>query len=310
MKKVTEGEYCAYLFVYFTGEKENGEQIYFSVSRDGLHWEDLNQGSPVIVSKVCEKGVRDPYILRNEIDNRFYIISTDLRIAGGKGWDAAQSEGSRNIMVCSSGNLTEWSEIYPVNVGVEGAGCVWAPEAIYDVKEGNFLVYWASMIQLNGDVKPKHRIYSARTKDFRSFTKPEIYMERNNHVIDTTIIEYNGEYYRFSKDETDKCIIAERGRNVGSRDFEEIAAPEVNNIMGVEGPAIFKFNDREEWCLIVDRFAKNKGYLPIVTHDIASGKFRVLDDSEYDMGKAMKRHGSVLNITDREYGSLVEKYGK
>ncbi len=31
----------AYLLVHFTGESENGEQIYFSVSQDGLHWTDL-----------------------------------------------------------------------------------------------------------------------------------------------------------------------------------------------------------------------------------------------------------------------------
>ena len=29
-----------YLFVYFTGESEDGEQIYFAVSKDGLHCSD------------------------------------------------------------------------------------------------------------------------------------------------------------------------------------------------------------------------------------------------------------------------------
>ena len=37
-----------YLFIYFIGEQEDGEQVYFSVSSDGLHWEDLNQGKPEI----------------------------------------------------------------------------------------------------------------------------------------------------------------------------------------------------------------------------------------------------------------------
>ena len=31
-----------YLFVHFTGEQPGGEQIYFAVSEDGLHWKDLN----------------------------------------------------------------------------------------------------------------------------------------------------------------------------------------------------------------------------------------------------------------------------
>ena len=33
---------AAYLFVHFTGEEKDGEQVYFSVSKDGLFWEDLN----------------------------------------------------------------------------------------------------------------------------------------------------------------------------------------------------------------------------------------------------------------------------
>lgn len=102
-------KYQAYLFVHFIGEGENGEQIYFSVSRDGLHWKDLNNGKPVIVSQVGEKGLRDPFILRNHLDGKFYIIATDLCIHAGKGWGIAQYEGSRNLMVMSSENLTDWT---------------------------------------------------------------------------------------------------------------------------------------------------------------------------------------------------------
>lgn len=33
----------------------------FSVSRDGLHWTDLNNGKPVLYSHIGECGVRDPF---------------------------------------------------------------------------------------------------------------------------------------------------------------------------------------------------------------------------------------------------------
>ncbi|MDY5576327.1 MAG: glycoside hydrolase family 43 protein [Lachnospiraceae bacterium] len=303
-------KYAGYLFVHFIGESKKGEQIYFSVSRDGLHWEDLNHGEPVIESHVGEKGLRDPFILRNRLNGRFYIIATDLCINAGKGWGVAQYEGSRNLMVMSSENLTDWTEPEAIAVGVDGAGCVWAPEAIYDEKEGNYLTFWASMVQCAGDKEPKQRIYESRTKDFKVFSEPQIYIERQNHVIDTTIVENQGIYYRFSKDETTKNIIADRSADVGSHAFEELKVPEVNKLMGVEGPLCFPFNDRDEWCLMVDRFATDGGYLPIVTGDMASGQFRVLDKSEYDMGKTKKRHGSVLNITEEEYDLLVKKFGK
>ena len=72
---------------------------------------------------------------------------------------------------------------------------------------------------------------------------------------------------------------------------------------------IFKFNDREEWCLIVDRFATHKGYLPLITDDLSSGVFRILDDAEFDMGQTVKRHGGVLPITEDEYQALIKKWG-
>ena len=34
--------------------------------------------------------------------------------------------------------------------------------------------------------------------------------------------------------------------------------------------------------------------------------FKPLDESEFDMGKTMKRHGSVVVITDEEYETLVD----
>ena len=83
-------QYTGYLFVHFIGEQPMGEQIYFSLSRDGMHWNDLNGGKPVLVSEIGEKGVRDPFILRNPLNGKYVIIATDLRIEAGKGWDAAQ----------------------------------------------------------------------------------------------------------------------------------------------------------------------------------------------------------------------------
>ena len=47
-----------YIFVHFTGEQKDGEQIYFSISRDGLHWKDLNDGKPILYSETGMKGVR------------------------------------------------------------------------------------------------------------------------------------------------------------------------------------------------------------------------------------------------------------
>jgi len=301
--------YSGYLFVYFTGEEKLGEQVYFATSRDGLHWKDLNGGKPVLISDIGENGVRDPFILRNTLNGKYVIIATDLRIEAGKGWKAAQETGSRSLIVWESENLVNWSEPFSAEVGKKEAGCVWAPEAIFDEKKQAFLVFWASMVKLPGDTGAKQRIYAAYTKDFHGFSEVFLYQEGKNHIIDTTILKSGDYYYRFSKDETEKNIRLEKSKILDQKSFTEISAPELNALPGVEGPAAFKFNDREEWCLLVDRFAEGKGYLPLLSYDFGSGKFRIPKKSEYDLGKNKKRHGSVLNLTEDELRALEDKLG-
>ena len=96
---------AGYLFVHFTGEQKDGEQIYFSVSRDGLHWTDLNDGKPVLYSHIGECGVRDPCPVKNPLNGRYYLIATDLRFEKGEGWQAAQERGSRDIIIWESEDL-------------------------------------------------------------------------------------------------------------------------------------------------------------------------------------------------------------
>lgn len=130
---------AGYLFVHFTGEEKDGEQIYFSVSKDGLHWTDLNRGEPVLRSRIGMEGVRDPFPLRDPQNGKVYLIATDLRIEAGKGWEAAQYEGSRDLIVWESEDLVHWTEERACTVGIPGAGCVWAPEGVYDRDREQFL---------------------------------------------------------------------------------------------------------------------------------------------------------------------------
>jgi hypothetical protein len=197
-----------FLFVTFDSEKTPmGEQIYFGLSKDGLHWEALNGAKPVLVSTLGEKGVRDPYLLRSHDNTKFYLIATDLSINLNRNWGRAVREGSRSIVIWESPDLVNWSSPRLVKVAADDAGCTWAPEAIYDEESGDYLVFWASTTQR--DNFAKQRIWAARTKDFQTFGEPFIYIEKPRHVIDTTIVRENGKYYRFSKDESFKAITME-----------------------------------------------------------------------------------------------------
>lgn len=297
-----------YLFVHFTGEQKDGEQIYFSLSRDGLFWEDLNQGKPVLISRIGEMGVRDPFLVRHPEKKRYYLIATDLRIEAGKGWKAAEHQGSRDLIVWESKDLVSWSEARACRLGVDGAGCVWAPEAVYDEEKGQFFVFFASMVQLPGESGAKQRIYGTYTSDFRSFSPSVIYMERECHVIDTTMIRCDFGYYRFSKDETNSRILMEKGKTLDGP-FEKIDSEVLEKLIGVEGPECYLLPDEKTWCLIVDRFKEGKGYLPLLSDNLDKGEFRILSDDQYDMGKNRKRHGGILRLDDEEYARVREAFG-
>ena len=294
---------AGYLFVHFIGEEKDGEQIYFSVSRDGLHFKDLNSGKPVLYSHTGTCGVRDPFLVRKQGSHKVYLIATDLRIEAGKGWKAAQEQGSRDLIVWETEDLVHWSRERSCTVGIPEAGCVWAPEAVFDEEREEFFVFFASMVEQEGDAEAKQRIYAAYTKDFREFSETFLYMERDSHVIDTTILESGGRYYRISKDETEKRLIMESADSLLGK-YARIDSPALAALTGVEGPEGYLLPDGKTWCLIADRFLEGSGYLPMVTDDLASGEFRILSPEQYDMGRTKKRHGGVLQITDEEYERL------
>jgi hypothetical protein len=301
----------AYLLVHFTGQSGRGEQIYFSASEDGLHWTDLNNSEPVLVSALGDKGVRDPSIVRSPDGKKFYLLATDLRIANGKSWKAAATQGSTSLVFWESTDLVKWSAPWMVDVAkaIPGAGCAWAPEAIYDESTGDYFVYWATVSPRDGVTEA--RIYSARTKDFRSFTPPELFIERkgSGDIIDTQIIEVKGQkhrYYRFSRD----TQITLEGANTLTGTWERIGDLAHLGYTGrkVEGPALFQFNKEQKWALLIDKPGQG-GYFPVVITDFADPRgFKELPADAYSFGAGEKRHGGVLNITRSELAALRAKW--
>lgn len=307
--KPEKKEYAGYLFAHFTGESATGEQIYLASSQDGLHWKDLNDGAPVLLSDIGEKGVRDPYILRSQEGDKFFILATDLRIASGKGWGEAQQNGSKWLIIWESTDLVNWSQPRMAEVAVPEAGYAWAPEAIYDEKTGEYVVFWASSVQTKDGWQPPD-IYYSKTRDFYTFTDPQVYIDRpgTQSIIDTTMIKANDSYYRIS---ADGQITIERSDQVlGDWSYIGNLAPIGLTGRDVEGPLIYKFNDRDEWNLMVDQYATGRGYLPLLTSDLDSGNFRKLTTADYNLDTNRKRHGTVMNITQEEYDAVMVKWAR
>lgn len=292
---------AGYLFVTFTGESEDGEQIYLALSEDGFYWQDLNGGKPVLRSGIGEKGVRDPFLVRSRDGSRYFLMATDLRIGSGKSWEDAKTHGSRSIIVWESEDLLCWSEPRSCELGGEASGCVWAPEAVYAPEKKAYMVFWSSF--LGG----RHQICRAYTRDFRTFEQKGIYMEQPWDVIDMTIIWEGGNYYRFYKNEQEKYLCMDYGSDLEGS-FTPVESSDLKNRTGVEGPALFPLKEKG-WCLLVDQFAVNGGYIPLLSQSLREGKFRMVKKEHYDMGRLQKRHGSVLPLDKKEYCAIREAYG-
>lgn len=309
----------AYLFVHFKEKKTpDGEQVYFGLSKDGFHWEAVNGGEPVLESVMGEKGVRDHTIMRTD-EGKFVILSTDLSLANhfhGKykgDWGNIGREGSQHLAMWQSDDLVNWSEQRLIPLGTGEFGCIWAPDIIHDREQGDYVLHWSSP-HISNNYGPK-AIYYSRTRDFETFSKPELLCRKSDSgIIDSAVYEEDGMFYRFLKSEANpETIILERGSSITGDDYERIAAfdEEMAKLQqGVyEAPTAFKLKDGR-WCLMLDFYGAEgdkQGYVPFVADRMDSGRF-IRSDESFSFPYKFK-HGTVLRITDGEYDRIKASYG-
>ncbi|OQD56058.1 hydrolase [Streptomyces phaeoluteigriseus] len=307
-----------YLFSYFTGEgTASGEQVHFALSKgnDPLKWRELNDGAPVLTSTLGEQGLRDPFIIRSPEGDKFYQIATDLRIYGNGDWDASQRTGSRSIMVWESTDLVNWTDQRLVKVSPDSAGNTWAPEAYYDERLGAYVVFWASKLYADADHSGDtyNRMMYATTRDFHTFSEPEVWIDRGYSVIDSTVIRHDGTYYRLSKDERNnssstpnsKFVFEEKSDSLLDTSWTAVAEGIGKGAMNAaEGPLVFKSNTEEKWYAFLDEFG-GRGYIPFETTDLDSGVWT--PSAGYDL-PSRPRHGTVLPVTRAEYDRILKAY--
>jgi hypothetical protein len=319
-------ENFGYLYVYFRaniyGDGES-QHIHMSVSKDGLFFEELNNNEPILKAELGTKGVRDPHLFKSVIDGKYYLIATDLDANKGD-WGQYAFNGSKLMAVWKSDDLIKWTPQKLVKVAADNGCCMWAPKVCYDKENDNYVVAFSSgVIGVN-----RLKIHYVTTRDFETFSEPKILkdVEENTEgvknlgteevsdlitFIDSTTIEVDDTYYRFTKREQDITILLEKGKSLLGK-FEN-----VKNIIageyGVEGPGIYKLNNVDKWILLMDGYCgpnAGKGYFPLIAEnveDLASGNFRRLKEDEFRMPNGAK-HGSIISISEDEYNELIKKY--
>lgn len=323
--------YDAYFFSYFTGEYEGGEEISFATAEDPLKWRALNNGQSVIQSNMGENGLRDPFIIRSPEGDKFYMLATDLKMGESTNFDQAQITGSHSLMIWESDDLVNWSEQRMVEVAPKTGGNTWAPEAIYNEKTGEFVVFWASSMKNeetyrdypNGRPAGQYNVmYYATTRDFHSFSEPKVFIDEGFPTIDTSFVQDNGTFYRFTKSEVNYRVYYEKATDIfqdkdgikengfqydvipGTKDGNRgLIGHQGNN----EGQTIFKDIHDDKWYMFLDSWPYHVRWSTNL-EDGSQFVNNLLPETEYALPPG-PRHGTVIPITREEYNSLQKKYG-
>lgn len=217
-------------------------------------------------------------------------------------------------MIWESTNLTTWSAPRLLNVAgaIPDGRNAWAPEAIWNPETNDYVLYWATNATLNGVLK--HRIYYARTTDFRTITTPQLYIDRpgTQGIIDTQIIEVPAGVgtHRYVRASGDGQITLE-GSNSILGTWTNLGNLSGIGLTGsqVEGPMWMKFNSGNKWALYVDQYASGRGYMPVVTADPSNpGAYQIPASGTSNMGGTKKRHGWILNLTAAEENRVLARW--
>lgn len=305
-----------FLLAHFREEPDGyAERIHFSLSAGDspLRWTPLWGGEPVLTSGIGTTGVRDPAIVRDDAGG-FHILATDLRIYGGdgRGWDAWRRNGSRSLIAWSSDDLVCWSGPRALPVAPQAAGMAWAPEVTRDPGTGEHIVFWSSTLFDTDDVDHEGDSYSrilfARTPDFRDFSPAAVLIDTRRDIIDTAIVQRDGQVHRFSKHEdrgaSSLGIYQEVGSGLFADDFH-IVARGIGAELGadLEAPIVVEAPDGGGWYLFLDRYGAAQGYTALQTDDLASGRWTPVPDDELLIRPGTK-HGTILRLSRGEWERL------
>lgn len=185
------------IFVFSSFRSNGQDGLHLAVSNDGLNWQALNNDKSVLSPQIGGKLMRDPCIILGP-DNVFHMVWTT-------GWQ------DKGIGIAHSKDLVNWSEQQYLDVMApfENARNAWAPELVWDAKQQQYLIFWASTLagrypatEKTADKGWDHRIYATSTKDFQRYSDTFLYYQPDFNVIDATISSFAEGYVMVIKDET------------------------------------------------------------------------------------------------------------
>jgi hypothetical protein len=283
----------------FVASKEDGEDgVYFAISKDGYHWQLVNNGQPLLKPSHRGELIRDPFVQRAP-DGTFRMVWT---------W----STGTPAVIGYStSDNLLFWNEQrqLPVTEAIPLAINTWAPAIYYEPDKKNWLVLWSSNVLADGNTggAQYNRIYATDTREFKRFTPARLFFDPGYTVTGATLVPASGRATRYYL-----LFTGERG------------APPTRRIAAAVGPTI-----DGPWREIGEPFGEAGteapvaipavgGYLVYYDHDgtprhyeaALSGDLQHWSDTTSNISlPAGLSHGSLIHLETSEYNLLLDYHG-
>ena len=350
----TESDMGAYLMVY---HKDADHSLHMALSYDGYKWSSLRDDKAIICGDTIasQHGIRDPHIFRGP-DGAFYLAMTDLHIFSQESmrdnpmfskiseyrttqWERDDMYGWGNnhaLVLMKSYDLINWTRTNldfanltsPTGLSDENgnpypwseAGCVWAPEIVYDYEAEHIMIHFT--VRMRNDMCVI--FYAYVNDDFNKLiSDPKILFmsplgengKPKFSVIDSDIIKVNDLYHLFVvSHEGPACPKHATSKNVtGPYEFDANyydGEPEIH-----EAPNCWKRLGENKWVLMYDNYHRTPANFGFVeTTDFISFKpIGYFDEEGCPMTRTnfeAQKHGAVTHLTVEEAKRLEAHYNK
>ena len=300
----------AYLFAHMV--QGDYWRLYYSVSRDGLHWETLNSGKRVF------EGYRGHADLCQGHDGRYYLV-------GNRGDDQP------DINFWVSDDLITWAkhgDYFPdlrrVPDYPRALPRIGAPKLFFDAASSQYLLTWHTTHDLGKTDLPEpywagQRTLYATSKDLKTFSDPPRKLFAFDlATIDVIVRREGNRYYAILKDERYPTLDWPTGKTIRICSSPNLLGPYSAPGPPVspgfrEAPTLIPSPDGKAWYLYYEQYP-GVAYGLSVAATLegpwfqAAGGTHYRDWDKYSLPPKV-RHGSMVPLTRKQYDALLGVFG-
>lgn len=294
---------AGYLFAHMT--HENYGRLYYSLSQDGLNFEPLNNGQPVLGNEYW--GHAD---IVTGHDGRYYLM----------GNQATETGHNSRIAIWVSKDLIQWQELIALAPDVshlmdKPGNNRGAPKIYYDAPLATYYITWHTS---NGKRTPENgvpywrsqRTFYVTSSDLETFSEPQRLFPWNMATIDVILEREGDRLYAFLKDEREPSSAEPTGKSIRMSWAPSIEGPWSDPGPSIspsfrEAPTLYPRPDDKGWYLFYEHYT-GVGY-ELSTAEQLAGPWYTIWNRNYSIPDST-RHGCIIALNQEQYDRLTSAY--